>query len=82
MLLVEVMVPSIGTRYDFELEETAPIEMLIQEMVAVICQKERCKFIDEGKALNLFSKTHEQCLNPALTLRESGIISGQQLILL
>ena len=42
MLLIEVKVPALCGRYDFELEETASVEVLIQEIAAVICQKERC----------------------------------------
>ncbi len=82
MLLVEVVVPSMGARYDFELEETAPVETLIREMVAVICQKERCTCMDEGRPLSLYSQAHERRLDPSLTLRDSGISPGQRLLLL
>ena len=43
MILVEVMVPSLGRRYDFELEESVTVDLLIREMVTVICQKEHCR---------------------------------------
>ena len=40
MILVEISVPALGRRYDFELEETASLDLLTREVVEVICQKE------------------------------------------
>ena len=54
MLLLEVRVPALCGRYDFELEEGASIEVLIQEIVAVICQKERCQCFEGQQGLQLY----------------------------
>ena len=59
MLLIEVKVPALCGRYDFELEETASVEVLIQEIAAVICQKERCQCWQRGQELRLYSQDLE-----------------------
>ena len=81
MLLVEVVVPALGRQYDFELEETAKIDVLIREMAAVICQKERCQFIDNEQGLSLYSQAYGTRLLPEAALWECGVENGQRLIL-
>ena len=82
MLLIEVKVPALCGRYDFELEETASVEVLIQEIAAVICQKERCQCWQRGQELLLYSPDLERQLLPEEILGPSGVKNGQSLILL
>lgn len=82
MLLMEVRVPALCGRYDFELEESASVEVLIQEIVAVICQKERCQCFAGDQGLRLYSQELERQLLPDEILGTSGVRNGQSLILL
>lgn len=82
MLLLEVRVPTLCGRYDFELEESASIEVLIQEIVAVICQKERCQYFEGQQGLRLYSPELERQLLPNEVLGTCGVRNGQSLILL
>lgn len=82
MIFVEVMVPSLGRRYDFELERSALVEVLIREMILVICQKERCEsFEEEGRTFSLYSQASRRRLLPEATLQQNGVRNGHCLIL-
>lgn len=82
MLLVEVVVPSQGKRCDFELEESVPVQVLVKEMVAVLCQKEYGQSSQGKGGFSLYSQELQQRLAPSGTLQENGIKNGQRLILL
>lgn len=81
MLFVEVKVPALCGRYDFELEETASVEVLMQEITAVICQKERCQRFENGQAFRLYSQELERQLLPQEILGTCGVQNGQSLLL-
>jgi len=81
MLLLEVKVPALCGRYDFELEESARIEVLIQEIVAVICQTEHCQYNKGVQPLRLYSQELERQLLPEEILGTCGVRSGQSLVL-
>ena len=82
MLLLEVKVPALCGRYDFELEESASVEVLIREISAVICQKERCQCFEGAGGLRLYSQELERQLLPGEVLGTCGVRNGQSLILL
>lgn len=81
MIMVEVQVPAVGRRYDFELEESVPVELLISEMAEVFCQKEHLQMGHAAGTLNLYRKSTSTRLNRSGTLQQNGICGGQQLIL-
>ncbi len=81
MLLVEVMVPALERRYDFELEESATAGVLIREMITVICQREHCACFEGEQGLSLYSQEQERRLGPDEILATSGVQNGQRLIL-
>lgn len=82
MILVEVSVPALGRRYDFELEETTPVSILVREMTEVICQREHCHYAAGRQGLNLYVQEQQRRLAPESTLEQDGIQSGQRLLLL
>ena len=79
MIMVDVTVPSVGRRYDFNLEEQAQISVLIAEISEIICQKENCVLEGENEGLVLCSEG--QILSPEATLSQYGIANGSRLIL-
>ncbi|WP_294499189.1 EsaB/YukD family protein [uncultured Gemmiger sp.] len=81
MILVEVSVPALGHRYDFELEESAPVELVLREMVEVICQRERLQAYAQ-QPFALYGQDSATRLNPKGTLLQNGVHNGQKLLLL
>ena len=41
MILVDIYVPGANQTYDFNLDENAKIELLLEEIAGMICQKEQ-----------------------------------------
>lgn len=81
MILVEISVPALVRRYDFELEETAKVSVLIREMIEVIGQKEHIPFTEMEQGFSLYQQETASRLNLDGTLEENGVHGGQRLIL-
>ena len=43
MINIMIEVPSLGRKYQFNVDETVPADTVIAEMVEVICRKEQSK---------------------------------------
>ena len=82
MILVEITAPSLGSRYDFELEETAPVDLLTREVVEVICQKEHLQPSEKAQNFALYSQDDACLLNSAGSLQQNGVGTGHRLLLL
>ena len=41
MILVDVFVPSMNNNYEFQLDENTKLDVLIEEITEIICQKAR-----------------------------------------
>lgn len=82
MILVEISVPALGNRYDFQLEETAPLPLLIREVVEVICQKEHLQPFEDAQPFALYNQDAACLLNNTGNLLQNGVKNGQKLILL
>lgn len=82
MILVEIAVPSLGNRYDFELEETAPVNLLTREVVEVICQKEHLQPSEKAQPFALYNQDTACLLNGAGSLQQNGVKNGHRLLLL
>lgn len=81
MILVEISVPALVRRYDFELEETVKVSVLIREMIEVICQREHIPFTEGEQGFSLYQQDMACRLNTDGTLEENGVCGGQRLIL-
>lgn len=82
MVLVEVTIPSLGRCYDFEMEETVSVEVLIRELIVSVTQREHCNYHEEnGQTLSLYSQEQKRRLPAKATLQQCGILNGQRLIL-
>ena len=42
MVIIDVVVPSIGRKYNFSLDEEISVALLTEEIAEAICQKENC----------------------------------------
>ena len=81
MILVDIAVPSVDRSYDFNLDENAPITMVLEEVIGMICQKEQCKLIGDKAELLLCKYEGQIILNKEKTLKECGIKNGNRLLL-
>ena len=82
MILVEISVPALGSQYDFELEETAPLDLLTREVVEVICQKEHLQPFEQTQPFALYNQDSACLLNHTGSLQQNGVKNGQKLLLL
>ena len=81
MVIVDVVVPSIGRKYNFSLDEEISAALLTEEIAEAICQKENCILDGEKEKLNLCSLELEKVLPPDSTLEQNVITNGSQLML-
>lgn len=81
MLLVDIFVPSVDMMYNFSLNETVEIEVLIQEIVEMICQKEKTKYAGNPDRLHLYNRENGERLSKNAVLEDCGISTGARLIL-
>ncbi|MDO4513556.1 MAG: EsaB/YukD family protein [Lachnospiraceae bacterium] len=81
MILVDITVPALDNTYDFRLDEDATVAEIMDEVVSMICQKEMSHLEGDEKDLLLCSQSGQVILDRAWTLRESGVRSGERLLL-
>ena len=60
MIIVDVIVPSIGRKYNFSLDEEMSVALLTEEIAEAICQRENCILDGEKEKLNLCSMELEK----------------------
>lgn len=89
MILVDVLVPALERCYDFELDEGTAVGELIREISALLEQKEHLESRGtERLQLYAFSGAdacESNCgaiLNREETLKQAGVQSGNQLVLI
>ena len=82
MILVDVVVPSIEQIYDFTLNERTRIELVIEEIVEMISQKEHCVLRGNKEDLILCDHNGQKVLDKNETLQSCGIVTGSRLLLL
>jgi len=82
MILVEVYFKELNQQYDVHLDETLPIESLVESLVELIAQKEHLTVAKTPGLFMLCDLEKQQIMHPGTTLAENGITSGQRLLLL
>lgn len=81
MILVDIYVPSVDKTYDFHLNESARVRVIIEELVEMIGQKERTALVGEPGDLLLFDYAGGRALPPEATLEEFEVHNGSRLLL-
>ncbi|MBQ9991573.1 MAG: glutamyl-tRNA amidotransferase [Lachnospiraceae bacterium] len=80
MILVDIFVPSVDKTYDFQLNETAPIHTVIEEIAEMIGQKERTVIAGDVKKLLLCNRSTGEILDKGMTLTDYGMKTGDSMI--
>lgn len=81
MILVDIEIPAVSHTYDFQLEEGAVIDAVIEELCELIEQKEQCKLAGASGDLMLCVRDTRQILPRGLTMAVCGVQTGARLIL-
>lgn len=82
MILVDLEVPSMGRIYNFKLDEQVIIAVLLEEIVEMIRQKERCELVGDMERICLCCVDDKRILSREGTLEQYGVINGKRLMLL
>ena len=81
MLQVDLYVPSLNKKYNFNLNETTQVGTIMDELTEMICQKEQCNICGELGDLMLVSIEKQEVLEKQATLIQYGITTGNRLML-
>lgn len=82
MIIADVFVPSIDKTYNFSLDENAKVSSLIDELIAMVSQRENAPFAGSPNAVVLICKQSQQTLPKENTLKECAVATGSTLILI
>lgn len=81
MILVDVFVPSVEQQFDFSLNETVLISHVIEEISALVAQREQCELQGDSEQLLLCDAQTASILPKNKTLQQCEIQNGGRLIL-
>ena len=81
MVMVDIIVPSIGRTYNFQLDGQVPVASLIMEITEMVCQKEGCHLEKEHSDFVLCSLNENRILMPGASLEQQGMLNGERLML-
>lgn len=81
MVMVEVMVPALDKEYDFQLDENASIDILIEEITEMVCHREQIQLVGEEKKMMLCHLDGQRVLPRDQNLCDLGIKTGNRLML-
>ena len=82
MIIVDVQVPALDMVYDFSLAEDVTVEVLIEELIEMICQRERLAMAKELEEFGLCCVSSGKILPRELTLGDCGVVTGNRLMLI
>lgn len=82
MILVDIYAPSVNETFDFSLEETAKVSVVIDEISEMIAQKVQAGIQGDVREFLLVSQNHRCILSPMKTLAYYEIQTGDKLILI
>lgn len=80
MIIVEIEVPIMGKKYDFQIDEDAPLYEVKEEAAEMICRREQCCLKGDVKGLLLW-KQGGQKLKQEHSARENGLRTGSRIIM-
>lgn len=81
MIIVDIDVPAIGKKYDFQIDENVALCEVKEEIVEMICRKEQCMLIGDENQLVLWNAQNGQMLRENRTAWEIGLVTGSKILL-
>ncbi|MDO4617064.1 MAG: EsaB/YukD family protein [Lachnospiraceae bacterium] len=80
MIIIEIEVPMIGKKYDFQIDEALPLREVKQELVDLICRKEQFALQGDQNRLLLWSRDG-RLLDDGRSSAANGLRTGDSLLL-
>lgn len=80
MIIVEIEVPIMGKRYDFQIDENVSLYEVKKEIVEMICRKEQCPIKGNLSRLMVWHQDGHE-LKQEYSARENGLRTGSQIII-
>ena len=81
MIIVDIEVPSIESKYQFSVEEQVSVANLIAELVELSCQKEQCTLKGDLSEMCLCAGEQGRILNRGDSLARQGVANADWLLL-
>lgn len=81
MIYTEVFFAETNRSYDFKLETDVPVHSLVEDMVSMITQWDHLTLRRDPGLFLLCRQKDEMVLDPAVSLTENGVRSGDSLLL-
>lgn len=81
MIAVEVIVPALNRSYDFQLDESVRISLLLEEILEMLCRREKRKMPDSFDRFCLGYVDGGILLRTDAALQDYQIRNGARLIL-
>ena len=81
MILVDIYVPSVDDKFDFEIDENTLSKKVIEELSGIISKKMKSTSPNQGVRFDLYDIKRKVHVDNNKTLFECGIRDGDQLML-
>ena len=81
MVTVEVIVPAFNQSYDFQLDESTKLSLVLEEIIEMLCRKEKRNMPASFDAFCLAAVEQGIFLHMDATLQDYHISNGARLIL-
>lgn len=79
MIIVEVEIPIMGKRYDFQIDENVPLYEVKEEIIEMICRKEQCLFEGDVERMLIWTRDGRR-LSQENSAKENGLRTGSQIM--
>lgn len=80
MIIVEIEVPIMGKRYDFQIDENVPLYEVKEEIADMICRKEQCLLRGDLRRMLIWTQDGREIAQEHTALA-NGLLTGSQIIL-
>ena len=81
MILVDIYAPSVDKNYDFDLDETVEVSVIIEEIVEMIGRNEKTTISGNIASMALCDAERHKMLPKNASLAQCGIKNGMTLLL-
>lgn len=80
MIIVEIEVPIMGKKYDFQIDENVPLYEVKEEITEMICRKEQCPLQGDLRRMLIWTQAGKE-LSQEYSAQENGLRTGNQIML-
>ena len=81
MIIIQVEVPALGTRYDFQIDEDTPMHEVQSEIIDMICQRNSCGLLGDRERFLMWNKDTGAPIQREAGAYANGLRTGSTLIL-